>query len=371
MPSEGESFTLKEVQQELEHFYKLITRAMQIYGGSQLEEDIYLLAPANQDSQQSPWKNKRYPLAVSAVIHGDEVGGLASLNLFLEQVLAEGKVFSYPLIVFLGNVRALQQGERYIDGDLNRCFNLSSEPPPSHHHELKRAEVLKPILSEVAFYFDMHQTIRHSPHGFFIFDYHPERWHFARSILPRQPVVTYWGRVFTLEGICGDQFVNSQGGVAVTLELGWKGFNPWQVALGAQGLRAAYEYVKRRVVQNKSRKQIQLFESPLIGTAYTWADVIPYPATGEVIPTMPFSNFVPLEKGTVLAQVDGKPLKLRTSGLSLFPAPEISKAHRPPPQGTGKDQRPYELLRILKPITAEDLPFIAESSTSSSSAPPS
>lgn len=348
---------------------------MHTFGGKELGEDIYLIGSSqgsgggsreevrqSQQKHANAWHQKRYALAISAVVHGDEVGGLASVNLFLEQCLAESFSFAYPVVVFLGNVAALRRGVRYIDGDLNRSFSVTAASSASHI-ECQRAQVLKEILSQVAFYFDIHQTIRHSPHGFFIFAYHPERWNFARAVLPRQPLITYWNRVFSLEGMCGDQFVNSQGGVAVTLELGMMGFDPWQISLGAQGIRAAYHYVAQRVLADQLPEQIKIYQTPILGTAYTWADVIPYPATGEVIPAMPFGNFVPLEKGRVLAHVDGKPLLLQTSGHSLFPNPEKSSADRPAPKGTGKNQRPYELLRILKTITLEDLPFITESTS--------
>lgn len=377
------SYDLTHVEEELDNFSKLIKKALLLFGGSNAGEDIYILGdaaaysppageslnakshknsgPSNTSASEGPtWRHKKYPLAVSALIHGNEVGGLASINAFLSDIILSGTLPIEPLIVFLGNTAAAREGVRYIDGDLNRCFDDTTKVP-SDHHERNRAEVLKEPLSQVAFYFDLHQTSLFTPHGFYIFAYHPERWHLARTVLPRLPIVTYWDHVFSREGMCGDQYVNSLGGVAITLEIGQNGFDPWHVALGTHGLHGACHYAYLRTHQRTPRKDLHLYSSACVGLTYTWADVINYPSEGEVRPTMNFGNFTPIESGEILAQVNGQPLILPTSGYSFFPTLEYSSADRPSPQGSGKDQRPYELLRVLKKITPEDLPFISES----------
>lgn len=355
-------FDAQYIEQEIQYFRKLCKQMIAKFAGKELAEDVYLIdhpkylsSISASDDEYSPYskadlqrlRSKPYVFAISAIIHGDEVAGICSLNLFLESLLTEKVNFYAPILVMLGNVQAARKGVRKVDEDLNRAFARDY----ANNHESLRAKALKPILQNVAFYFDLHQTIGPSPQGFFIFAYHPYRFHFARSILPRTDVVTYWDGRYTAEGMCADHFVNIHGGVAITLELGPKGFYPWSISIGYQGLIAAYHYAMRVYYGQSyiSSQRQGLAQYSTRGNIFTWSEVIPYPQTGTVEPTRGTINFQKVNQGFQLAQWNGNPIYTSTSGRLLFPT--YIRA-----QDGDQSLRPCELARILKSITEDDLP---------------
>ena len=373
------NFNQSLIEKEINHFRDLCHQLIKKYQGDELYPDIFLIGDlsgydvkknhqdlvSNNTNTNNSLKNppkdeinsffksvrsKQYPLVFSALIHGNEVAGICSLNIFLEYLVLNVIELTFPLVVFLGNVQAAMKGVRYVVRDLNRCFDLKDQVTDQSTVELARVGELKKILSDSSYYLDLHQTIGTCPYGFFIFSYKDNCYHFAKSIAPKVKIVTYWTGNYTSEGMCSDQFVQENGGVAVTLELGDKGFIDDKISLGTQTLISAFCYVKHFIVEQKhSGGFFDIHSGFCLGDIYTWSLVVPYPPKGEVMPKLDFANFQYIKKGEEIAKLDGEPIYSSVSGYVLF----ASMVH-------SKEQdlyRPHELIRILKIVKEDDLPF--------------
>ncbi|MCY4379999.1 MAG: succinylglutamate desuccinylase/aspartoacylase family protein [Proteobacteria bacterium] len=346
------------VKGELDRFSELVTLVTSIYGGSQLGTDIYLLgAPESLPNIKAKdpatpliasLNQKIYPLVISAIIHGNEIAGLTSMNRFLESLALHETILDYPIIVLLGNRKAALAGVRFIDADLNRSFALKGDERVKGCHEHARAGELEQHLKKAAFLLDIHQTIGQCSKGFFIFSYSKRSYHFARKILPYQDIVTYWPGPFTTEGICSDQFIEAHGGIGLTLELGSKGFHPYQAALGWQAMIGAQGYVRRYLLQ-QAPLDTPYHQALTPGPIFSPKAVVKYPQKGDVIPISPPDNFSEVYQGQKLAHSsEFGDIVSPTSGLALFASFHQAKA--------SERKRPHELLRILKLTHPSELP---------------
>lgn len=345
----GDATYFSQVQAELHRFEQLCAEVIGIYGGSQLLDDVYLLGQMAPRPGAAAQSSKKYPCVLGAITHGNEIAGLVSLNLFLETLSLHQVILDFPIVLILGNRKAALLGKRYVDADLNRSFALTPDQRETNCYEHSRAQELETVLEDTAYLMDLHQTIGTSPHGFYIFAYSQRCFHFSKNILPYQAIVTYWSGPYTTEGVCSDQFVYAHGGVAVTLELGTKGFNNYQAALGLQALLATQSYVRRFYLQNQPLSAT-LHSAPQPAQIYTWKSVVPYPATGAVTPSPHFDNFAPVSQGDVLGESSELGTMLAPAdGLALFPSQIHSEAG-------DLTRRPHELIRILKPIELSELP---------------
>ncbi len=88
-------------------------------------------------------------LFVSGAIHGNESAGLEGIQEFLELLktskikLKEGRI-----IFILGNPVALIKNQRFIDSNLNRCFDLVSKKFKKNiGYEIKRATEIKSLIN--------------------------------------------------------------------------------------------------------------------------------------------------------------------------------------------------------------------------------
>lgn len=354
-PLSGQSY-FDRVVAELRHFEELVEAVIKLYGGVQLAHDVYLLGRGDKTRSVAGGgskhkirmpEGKKYPCALGAITHGNEVAGLSAMNAFLEALSLHEVILDYPIVVMLGNRKAALEGKRYVESDLNRSFAMDPADRAGGCYEHSRAEELEDVLKDVAFYFDLHQTIGSSPKGFFIFSYSQTCYHFARRVLPYQEIVTYWTGNYTTEGICSDQFVRRKGGVGITLELGSKGFDNYQAAIGFQALLATQGYVRRYLIQGLS-PDLPLHWSHQQGQVYTWKSVVRYPQTGMVKPNLEFGNFAEVKKGDILAEVSDGTILAPESGLALFPNRIFSEV--------GTTKRPHELMRILRPVSEDEFP---------------
>ncbi|XP_058876098.1 N-acyl-aromatic-L-amino acid amidohydrolase (carboxylate-forming)-like, partial [Acipenser ruthenus] len=107
-------------------------------------------------------------VVVSGGTHGNELAGVCLVKEWLRgdsaPCLERSSFTAQPL---LANPRATEQGVRYVNTDLNRCFKthtLSAPPSPSDPYELVRARELDSLLGPkgsdeaVDFICDLHNT---------------------------------------------------------------------------------------------------------------------------------------------------------------------------------------------------------------------
>ena len=289
-------------------------------------------------------RNKTIGLTLMGITHGNEWSGAAVINETLSHIAAGSINLDIPVAFILGNPWAALQNKRFLERDLNRSFARAQ----AVSLEERRAAELMGVLGRTAFILDFHQTIRHTDRPFFIFPYNSCSLNFARQILPQLTVVTHWGKPFSAEGMCTDEFVISQGGTGVSLELGQNGFDTYQIAVGVEAALWAI-----RVAAMNCSGDIEALRRRAVSCApdlYTWASILPWPERGYVELIDGLDNFRDVHLGEQLGRIQDQPLLATVAGKLLFPK-YLSKE-----QQALQTTRPTEILRIVKPIELTDLP---------------
>ncbi|RZA16603.1 MAG: hypothetical protein EOP10_24295 [Proteobacteria bacterium] len=275
---------------------------------------------------------KSTALTFQAVTHGNEVGGISALIECLKLMESGVVKPEIPLAFSLGNYQASLENRRFLEADLNRSFKAKDESTL----EAKRALELTPLLKDTDYFLDFHQTIESSEKPFFIFPYAEAGMRFARAACGEVCVVTHWGKPFSLDGMCTDEFVNYSGGVGITVELGQKGFEAYQTSVGLAAALGAIRYVTETLA---GKYQAATSTSPM----YTWKTIELYEEGMDLHEGL--YNFQKVKKGDVLGVHGSNPLVSRESGYLLFP-----KYQRDPGA-----PRPREIYRIAKEIGVNEL----------------
>jgi len=322
----------RTVESELASFENFFEhKAPRLFETTKLADHAFKIAPKNLVASIP---GKQLGLVIMALTHGNEVGGLGVLNDLLDLLDARPELLTIPLGLVLGNPWAARRGQRFIDRDLNRSFARQE----SQVLEDKRARVLEPILSEAAYFLDIHQTTEPAEAPFFIFPYTARTFRFARAIAPTLPIVTHWGDPFSAEGRCSDEFVILRGGTAITMELGQSGFHPYQIACGYHAALHALIAATDALVGKEwpePRTQANIF---------TWAKIYPWPE-GTVALDQGWTNFKQVAVGQRLGEINGQAFFSEFEGNVLFP-----KYQRGP-----ELQKPTELICIMRRIREDDL----------------
>ncbi len=317
---------LARIEHEFAKFHSSIKRLSSC--GYRLREEIdngYVIMPSGSDELL---------LTLMAVTHGDEVAGLAVLNEVVEFLLAGFAPLRGGLALLLGNYPAVLRGKRYVQRDLNRSFAL--QEVAAEMGEAERARSLAKVLQRTKFFIDFHQTTARSTSCFGIFPFQRRSLAFAQLVQCEQPVVTRFGSRFSQDGMCSDEFVQEQGNVGITIELGQKGFDPTQIAQGVLIALRALRCVKATV---------SLDSVAVTTPLYTFGQIITFPASGDVCLVEGLYNFKKVASGERLGMIDGEAVVAEEDGVVLFPKYKFDR-QRPP----------HELCHILRKIAVEDLP---------------
>jgi succinylglutamate desuccinylase len=293
----------------------------------------YILSP-NQGSLALS-KGKEIGLALMGITHGNEVAGLSVLNELSAMILRGTVKLDFPVALLLGNPDAALQNTRFVERDLNRSF-MNSENKKA---EEKRARELEKVLRKSLLFLDFHQTTEPSSTPFFIFPHTPAGLRFARAVEPNIPIITHWGDDFSKEGRCTDEFVNSEGGTGITIELGQNGFHPYQVSAGFKAAVSSLAAAKAFITQGDFPKDETLPSAEF----FTWAEVMEYPR--EAIMTPGWINFADIKKGDELGYLGSKKITSPSSGKILFPKYKRSET----------EPKEIEICRILRKISFDEI----------------
>ncbi|MCB9228429.1 MAG: succinylglutamate desuccinylase/aspartoacylase family protein [Deltaproteobacteria bacterium] len=329
------------IHQELERFTLQMNNLAKVLTVKELAPYVYTISPENPILHQV--HDRTLPLTISALIHGDETGGLASINDFLNLLISSPHFLEIPIGLALGNPEAALKNSRYLERDLNRSFAF----PEKKLHEPIRAAQLEKLLRISQYYIDLHQTSQKSSSPFFIFPYTAESYQFARELLPGIPIVTHWKESFSSEGCCSDEFHNQNGGTGITIEMGLKGIDPYQSSFGFFLITRALGLIRRRhdlIPYTANLTPPAKARAPL----YTWSAVRRVHLKDQARLDHGWYNFREVSKGDTLGQIGGKPMLAEASGKILFP-----KYSDPAPASSAE---PYELYRIIRKISEKELP---------------
>lgn len=275
-------------------------------------------------------------ITLMAITHGNEFAGIGVLTRLAKLLLGDQLWFPYPVNLILGNPEAARAGKRYLEHDLNRAF-LAPENASTLEHD--RAREISSLLESSRFFLDFHQTIEASASPFFIFPYEPKCYEFARQINVELPIVTHWGKGFSKDGSCTDEFVNRKGGCGISVELGQKGFDLAQESVGFYLALETLRVVSLRL-QNKEL-EIPQEMSPI----YTFAEVLPYPDASAQLDEG-WYNFKEVTKGQKLGRASEGDIIAPISGPILFPKYRRSDSGHAIPK---------EICRILKRVEEDAL----------------
>ncbi len=335
-----------DIERQLSRFDDFFTNS-----GANLNSDIaierlcdygWLLRPKR--SVVSLPQGKDIGLVLMGITHGNEWAGAAVLNDTLAHIAAGSINLDIPVAFVLGNPWAARQNKRFLERDLNRSF---ARQGPSALEE-QRAVELMPVLERTAFILDFHQTTRRSDRPFFIFPHSAKSHSFARQIMPRLTIVTHWGKPFSAEGMCTDEFVNSRGGTGISLELGQNGLDSYQIAVGVD---AAIWAIRAAALTSAGEVEaLRARTAAVTPEIYTWANTLPWPESGFVDLVDNLDNFRLVELGERLGSVDDRPLLAPVQGRILFPKYLTRQ------QQSQQASRPTEVLRIMRRISEDELP---------------
>jgi succinylglutamate desuccinylase len=336
--------TGQQIDQHIEHFRKAVRSARKRFASAEISPDAICIGPDMASVQNATAPGGTINLSITAIIHGNEVGGLPVVTKILDQILTGEIKLKSTIGIALGNIEAAREGRRFLDRDLNRSFGMGSL---SESREGQRARQLQQLLRQSRYLLDIHQTREPSRTPFFIFPWARRSFDFARMISKELPIVTHWGGSFSQDGMCSDEYVNAKGGTGITIELGQCGFDPEQVEVGFSSTLHALHATGSADVQQLSALRVP---KEFTGSIYTWNGMIPYPKIGDVTLMPGFENFQTLVAGTLVARHNDQEITAPVGGRILFP-----KYVRPgTPDAEGP--RPAELCRIMKTITSEELP---------------
>jgi succinylglutamate desuccinylase len=318
-----------ELQKHLQWFSQWPTAfANSSYEVRNIGEHAFSISP-KFPSNLMDGSDREFDLVVLALVHGVEVGGISVVNQVLEMLKSETVKLNASVAFVLGNVPAAEAGKRYLERDLNRSFASISRSKS----EERRAEFIESILKRGRYLLDMHQTREFSPTPFFIFPFTPEGFRFSTYIAPEIPLVTRWDGEFSKEGMCSDEFMNANGGVGITIELGQNGFGGAGIGIGVTALLNAMRFVSG---SNLPKRGVS--HQPIV---YTWEQVLPYPPEGEVQLRADLCNFVQLKIGDMIATCNGKTITSPCNGKTLFPQHYRDRSL----------PRPSELVRLLRQLS--------------------
>lgn len=328
---------MEPVAQKLAQFESLVESLEQ--SGLKVENVFkygYIVHPKKISDKLNFSENKSIGLTLMAVTHGNEVAGIEVLNQIICLIKDLPELVTYPIGLIMGNPDASMQNKRFLEKDLNRSFDQDHE----NSKESKRAREIEKILVKTSYLLDFHQTIEPTELPFFIFGYRGhDGFEFAKEIDCTLPIVTHWGKPFSDDGRCSDEYVISKKGTGITLELGQNSYNPYHVAVG---FRAAINAIK--TCHNKLLGLPWTKSKDTTAKIYSWGEVIPYPGGGKLDPG--WFNFRSVKKGEKIGSQSSGDLKASVEGKILFPKYLTSKT----------TQIPAEICRILKEVSFDELP---------------
>ncbi|MBN3899740.1 MAG: aspartoacylase [Nostoc sp. NOS(2021)] len=156
--------------------------------------------------------------------HGNELTGVHLVKKFQQYPNLINRS-SFETLALLGNLKAIEEGKRYIDKDLNRCFtNEGLQNPQLSSYEDTRAKVIQQILQPqnqpfVDVIVDLHSTTANMGLSLIFCDMHPFLLRLGAYLSSINPMVKVFVNQQSREGgflrsLCELGFVIEVGAVA-------------------------------------------------------------------------------------------------------------------------------------------------------------
>ncbi|MEH2312910.1 MAG: aspartoacylase [Nostoc sp.] len=247
--------------------------------------------------------------------HGNELTGIHLVKRFQQYPNLINKV-SFETLALLGNLKAIEEGKRYIDKDLNRCFtNQGLQNQQLSSYEDTRAKAIQQILQPqnqpfVDVIVDLHTTTANMGLSLIFCDLHPLLLRLGAYLSSINPMVKVFVNRQSKEGgflrsLCELGFVIEVGAVAQNI------LNAELFQQTEQLIYAILDYFERC-----NQGNIPQINSTL--TLYQYIETIDYPRSdaygGEIQamihPQLQFRDYEPLNPGD--------PMFLTFEGKDIF-----------------------------------------------------
>lgn len=288
-------------------------------------------------------KNAKFSIAIGSAIHGNETGSLPAVLSILADLAEDNAHLNCRYFFFVGNPAAVRAGTRFIERDLNRCFNLTD----AQSLEGKRSLELAQILSNVDLFIDYHQTNQPAVFPFFTFAYHEESYRWAAHMKAAEHFVTRDMKVsFSSEGLCGDEWVRARGKSAVTLELGRAGLSHAAFQTTLSSLQRIIGFTETELAQGRIPQPTQPTPEDDL-RCFQVAEKMPWP--GDDAALLPgFENFQHVNAGQELGIArPGEKIFAPVEGYLMFPKYPKRNAEGRPVEAQGGD-----IVQIVQPLNA-------------------
>lgn len=148
-------------------------------------------------------------------VHGNEKCGIIAM----EKILPTLKINKGRVLIGYGNPRAIDQGVRYTEANLNRMFkpnNILSEKEKSSY-EYKRAQFIKKYLDQADVLLDVHASSSRTSRAFIICEDN------AKKIVKYLPLSLVVSGFDEFEPGGTDYYMNNNGKIGICAECGFLG----------------------------------------------------------------------------------------------------------------------------------------------------
>ena len=254
-------------------------------------------------------------IVFGGITHGNETGSLPAMAKMAEKLAAGDTSYGGRVTLMLGNIKACQQDQRFLEADLNRVF--LDEAPESL--EKDRAFEMMKVLDQADVFVDFHQTIEPSEKPFYIFPFHEDGYHWARVLGGGQSLITRNAKYAFSEGcVCADEYARNRGIPGITLEMGQKGITPMADELTWQTLERALAATDKLAAGQTIEEQMNAQNPPEFEfIEIQYAEKFGGPRT-RLNPGL--LNFTWVEAGQAIGQHDDdSPIIVPQAGYLVFP----------------------------------------------------
>ncbi|MBD2562249.1 MULTISPECIES: aspartoacylase [Nostoc] len=252
--------------------------------------------------------------------HGNELTGIHLVKKFQQYPNLINRV-SFETLALLGNLKAIEEGKRYIDKDLNRCFtNQGLQNPQLLSYEDTRAKAIQQILQPqnqpfVDVIVDLHSTTANMGLSLIFCDMHPFLLRLGAYLSSINPMVKIFVNQQSREG----GFLRSLCELGFVIEVGAVAQNILDAELFQQTEQLIYAILD--YFEGYNQGNLPQIDSKL--TLYQYIKTIDYPRSdaygglhrrGEIQamihPQLQFRDYEPLNPGD--------PMFLTFAGKDIF-----------------------------------------------------
>ncbi len=207
---------------------------------------------------QGDWQKTPYLAAILALTHGNETIGIDVVIDLLRNFASGLLAFELPFLVVLSNLEAYKKDLRFVEYDINRLYGKKADPTC---YEMSRNKEIAALLDQVAFTLDIHQT--QLPLAIakpFWPALEQEKVIQAIKEIDRHAIIVKTPAKAPSEldqGVSCDNYMHFKGRIGVTIELGSRGFDVYQKALGLEICGNFLEFARQRYLGEKQPLSFQ------------------------------------------------------------------------------------------------------------------